>query len=521
MGRGTGKGKSGSEEDVIDASDRHLASRNVMFSFLMMTLCFAINHGTVTAVIPLATAQFDSNLGNDSLGALYFFYTLTALLGSTMIVGELGQKWGLVAGCGVYTVYVVGNLLGVLTHDGLRWVVVMASSCFGGVAAGFLWTAQGGYFAAAAKLYAKEKGIAQASATSHLGGVFAFVYLAFELVCKLLSSLVLVWVCGDHWHGDILTGQCGVDEGDNSGVISLTLGINGTIPTMSPESDKSAFIKNLKFHGVIWTYGVFATLAVVSSIGMTFIKQLEPLVGLLEKKEETTMNEDIPAPTATMFKKIFAAVQLIYDEPKILLLGLFNVQFGFTAAYLNSYVTGTVIKDSLGKDKVGYFVAIIPLTASLMQFPFTRLTKLLSTKTPVMLIGMCCFLGFGSAFYFTDYTMSSDTTLAEKLGKWGILAPLFFVFGCGRAVWEGQNKAVYADMFKATPEAAFANLILQLGTTSTLGFLFFHLMSAKLRESILVFSGLFAIIGYLACMRIDGKQKKEHKGSYSLETVAS
>eukprot|EP01061_Rhynchopus_euleeides_P027404 TRINITY_DN44572_c0_g1_i1.p1 TRINITY_DN44572_c0_g1~~TRINITY_DN44572_c0_g1_i1.p1 ORF type:complete len:530 (+),score=218.15 TRINITY_DN44572_c0_g1_i1:88-1590(+) len=468
---------------------------NPLYSFIAMTLCFSVNHGTVTAVIPLATAQFDDDLGSYSLGLLYLFYTLTALLASTSIVDELGHKWGLVAGCGVYTAYVAGNLLGVLTHDTARWVIVIMSAALGGIAAGFLWTAQGGYFAAAAKLYGKQKGIPVSEATSFLSGLFASLYLFFELVMKLLSSLILVWVCGDHWHGTIVTGECGLKT-DNA---------------TDHDSNDSDFIKNLKFEGVLWTYGFFSAVAVISSVGMMFIRQLSTHAALLDPPVVVTQTDGEAPPKKLWYHKMLVAINLMRAQPKILLIGLFNIQFGFTSSYLNSYVTGTVIKDSpdLGKDKVGYFVSMIALTATIMSMPLTRLTKLTGSKTPAMVLGMTCFLLFGLAFFLADLSLSSDETMAEKMGKWEYLAPLFVIFGTARAVWEGPNKAIIADMFKETPEAAFANLILQLGSSSAFGFLFFHFMSSKVRELLVVIAGGLAIVGYFAAIRIHSKQQQQ------------
>ena len=479
----------------------------MLYSFIMMTVCFSINHGTVTAVIPLSTSQFSSGLGDYSLGILYLFYTLTALLASTAIVEKLGHKWGLAMGCFVYTAYVAGNLLGVLTHDAARWVVIIMASILGGIAAGFLWTAQGGYFAAASKLYAKEKGIAQSEATSFLSGVFATFYLFFELIMKLLSSLVLVWVCGSHWHGDVITGQCGMD----------------TPNATDPDSDKSDFIKDLKFKGVLWTYGVFSVFAILSSVGMLFIKQLAPLAALLDAPAKIQTNSEQPEVKRPFYTKVLVAIDLMRREPKIILLGAFNVQFGFTAAYLNSYVTGTVIKDSgeLGKDKVGYFVSMIALTAAAMSMPLTKLTQWTGSKSPAMYFGMSCFLAYGAVFLFTDFSLGDDSsemgtdsdagpdTLSGKLGKWGVLMPMFIMFGMGRAVWEGPNKAVIADMFKGEAEAAFANLILQVGSSSAFGFLFFHLMSTEVREMLVVVVGVLAIIGYTLAVRIDSSQHQQ------------
>ena len=48
--------------------------------------------------------------------------------------------------------------------------------------------------------------------------------------------------------------------------------------------------------------------------------------------------------------------------------------------------------------------------------------------------------------------------------------PLAVVFGCGRSTWETNFKATFADYFPHAKEAAFANVQLQSGVASTIGF---------------------------------------------------
>ena len=48
---------------------------------------------------------------------------------------------------------------------------------------------------------------------------------------------------------------------------------------------------------------------------------------------------------------------------------MFNLTWGFGSAFVNTFITGVVIPNSaaLGPDKVGYFVALIPLTAAALS----------------------------------------------------------------------------------------------------------------------------------------------------------
>ena len=59
----------------------------------------------------------------------------------------------------------------------------------------------------------------------------------------------------------------------------------------------------------------------------------------------------------------------------------------------------------------------------------------------------------------------------ETLGCWTWSVALAVVFGAGRATWEGNFKSSVADDFHDATTAAFANVTVQSGLASTLGFL--------------------------------------------------
>lgn len=174
-----------------DAKWYHSSSM-VLTNFVVMALCFSINHGTVTAAIALATTDLGPKVGSLGLGVLYTFYTLSALTISAALVQRTGSKWGMVSGLGLYCFYVGSFLVSVIAPD-LKWVAAVVGSTVGGFGAGWLWTAQGGFFSRSAKLYANAKGVDEAQATSLFSGIFATFYVGMEVVCKFGSSLLTKW----------------------------------------------------------------------------------------------------------------------------------------------------------------------------------------------------------------------------------------------------------------------------------------------------------------------------------------
>ena len=170
----------------------------ILRSFIMMAICFSANHGAVTACLGISSSRlgdlskFGADLGTWQSGTLYVTYTLSAVFGAAYIVQKLGSRDGLFAGVAIYCVYVSCFLVTSLVSDEAKWPVAIAGAAIGGIGGGFLWTAQGAYFGRTAEAYAKALDIPTSDATSYLGGIFAFFYLAEEVILKLISTFVTV-----------------------------------------------------------------------------------------------------------------------------------------------------------------------------------------------------------------------------------------------------------------------------------------------------------------------------------------
>ncbi|KAH8069141.1 hypothetical protein JL720_12048 [Aureococcus anophagefferens] len=136
-----------------------------------------------------------------------------------------------------------------------------------------------------------------------------------------------------------------------------------------------------------------------------------------------------------------------------------NFAFGFGASYLNGYFMSAVVAPSVGEDKIGYLSSVVVGSAALLALPLGALGKALGRQAPVVALGACCF-----------GTRSRIWRRAAALGSWPALVPLAVVFGCGRSTWETNFKATFADYFPHAKEAAFANVQLQSGVASTIGF---------------------------------------------------
>jgi len=97
-----------------------------------------------------------------------------------------------VTGLFLYCFYVASFLIAGLV-PAAEWGAAIVGAVVGGFSAGWLWTAQGVFFARTAVLYAKAAKRERAQINSLLAGVFTTFYVGLEVVCKLLSSLLHKW----------------------------------------------------------------------------------------------------------------------------------------------------------------------------------------------------------------------------------------------------------------------------------------------------------------------------------------
>eukprot|EP01065_Artemidia_motanka_P018692 TRINITY_DN2202_c1_g3_i1.p1 TRINITY_DN2202_c1_g3~~TRINITY_DN2202_c1_g3_i1.p1 ORF type:complete len:519 (+),score=119.68 TRINITY_DN2202_c1_g3_i1:71-1558(+) len=465
------------------------STRPVWTTFLLFSVVFSLNHGTVTASIPLATGDFGNSLGSYSLGTLYAWYTAAAMLLAVPMLDRIGAKQTLVVGLGCNAVYVASYLVGRHTTGAVRWFAVLFGAVIGGVAAGLIWPAQGLIFARCSEWYAVVRDVDTRQATSLLGGVFAALYLAIEVFCKVLSSVTQVWVCGDDWHGDFVTGHCG-DGSSSSGAAA------------APEDSGSSG------SGASDGRGVVIGMYIVIASAMTLLMIAVPLAGA-----ETVGNasQSDSSQSRAWMERARAAFQLMLNDPKVSLMAGVNVAFGLSVSFVNSYVTGTVVKESLGASKVGYLDAIIPLVAAVLSMPLARMSQVFGTKTPAMLFGAACFTGVSAAFTFTSDPIGS-------LGTWSVLPAMFVLFGAGRAVWEGPAKAVFADFFLDDAQAGFSNLILQFGASAAAAFYLFPSMDRVDKGAICTAVSAWSGAGYLIADRMYRRDRSRRRKELAVQT---
>eukprot|EP00591_Stephanopyxis_turris_P005843 CAMPEP_0195514266 /NCGR_PEP_ID=MMETSP0794_2-20130614/5704_1 /TAXON_ID=515487 /ORGANISM="Stephanopyxis turris, Strain CCMP 815" /LENGTH=502 /DNA_ID=CAMNT_0040642469 /DNA_START=964 /DNA_END=2472 /DNA_ORIENTATION=+ len=214
--------------------------------------------------------------------------------------------------------------------------------------------------------------------------------------------------------------------------------------------------------GMSWKsiYGVYSTIAVLATIGMCAVRDY-PVTG-----ESSTCTDN------SLLYKVTAAWQLLRKDPKMKYMIGLNSVFGFAGAFLNSYVNGEVIRIALHDEKsqyVGALSSVVAIVAGVMSLVFGSVAQRVG-KGPILVLGAVVF--FFVAFPFL---------LQPNLESWGMksLIPIYALHGIGRATFEGTLKATFADYFPYEKEGAFANITLQNGFSSTIGYMLTFLLTCS------------------------------------------
>lgn len=442
---------------------KELSGTEIIVNFTVMAVLFSLNHGCVTACVALASSDLGADLGAWSSGTLYLMYTICALVGANVIVHFTGVKYGLVSALLLYCTYIASFLVARNADGNLKWFAALAGSTIGGFAAGYLWTAQGPFMQAAAKLYSRhieasdesgnaallpsEKGaIALKKSNSLLAGIFGFLYLVCEALMKAAATF---------------------------------------LPT--------------KFDGgETMIYIVYTIISVCASVGMIFVVDLTKHVD--SGKAAVAARRDVSLQTLVL-GKAGAAVELLTTDPKMVLLYPMQMGFGIASSFVGYYANAELVSNCVNTSStnyIGYFAALIAVVAGLCSPVFSFVTRrvLGGRKMPVMILGIVAFLVEMTVYMAYDLR-TDELVRGEKLCGVGPLLTLYVLHGIGRGVWESTNKAVILDFFPDNPAAAFANVIVSSGLASTIGF-FMYQFNKDLVNHPLVVTTLTVVLCALA-----------------------
>eukprot|EP00537_Pseudo-nitzschia_pungens_P009128 CAMPEP_0172380280 /NCGR_PEP_ID=MMETSP1060-20121228/70356_1 /TAXON_ID=37318 /ORGANISM="Pseudo-nitzschia pungens, Strain cf. cingulata" /LENGTH=593 /DNA_ID=CAMNT_0013108033 /DNA_START=295 /DNA_END=2076 /DNA_ORIENTATION=- len=455
------------------------AMHDPLRNFLAMSVLFSANHGCVVSCLALASARLGT-IGAWQSGLLMFSYASSALLGATYAVKTLGARNSLTLGMLLYCAYVAcfwvaGHLEGgdMHSHSHLRAAVAYTGALVGGIGAGFLWTAQGTYFGLASQDHAvRNHGVVEDS-TAKLAGYFASLYLLEELVLRLLSSALLEWevaswgtIFGIYTLVAVLSTAalpCCVYDYPSTGDESNSRESNSRDNSNSHNSNSyNSNNSNSNSYNS-------------NSNSYNSNSNNSNSTGVVDSKN-------------SVFYKATVAFYVLLEDPKMKYMIGLNAVFGFVSAFLNSYVNGQVVPVALNDPDskyIGVLNSMVSAVAASASLFFGKLTSnkngdgngngngngnnhtigfggIIGTKEAILCFGALCFGGV-----VLPFVVQPD---AGAYG-WTTLIVVYALHGLGRATFEGTLRSTFADYFSYEKEGAFANIILQNGIASGVGYI--------------------------------------------------
>jgi MFS family permease len=183
------------------------------------------------------------------------------------------------------------------------------------------------------------------------------------------------------------------------------------------------------------------------------------IMGMYRVHEYPTVFDDSTQPCSTFT----ATVSLLLRDAKMKYMIGLNAAFGFSGAFLNSFVSGEVVPMALqdsNSSYVGVLVALHGGVAALASIGFSRMAQH-TGKGPILILGAVAFALVALPFLCRP---------ALESWNWQLLVAVYSLQGIGRATFEGTLKATFADYFSYEKEGAFANIILQNGLASGIGY---------------------------------------------------
>lgn len=281
-----------------------------------------------------------------------------------------------------------------VSYPDLATISAASGAFLGGIGAGITWTAQGSYFSSASQDHALSMGCDWTECTASFSGIFAFAYLIEETIIHVSSYFLLEW-------------------------------------------------------GVPWTtiFALYAIMAILSTVSMVFVKDYPH-----------SKRFDLDSSIESQLHEVTAALDLLFRDKKMPFLIWLSAAFGLSGSFLNSFVSGEVIRIALNDQEsktVGLFVSWTAGVAAISSLVFGKITHD-HGKSPVMIFG-------NAAFFFVAMPFIVRPNLDSW--TWQLLMLVYAFQGIGRATFESAVKATFADLYpyeKVNTRIQELSLIVQL-----------------------------------------------------------
>lgn len=378
------------------------------------------------------------HVGFVAIAVLYFVFTVSCLV-TPALVSVLGARWSVTLAFICFVLFCVANVLVVGHPDSapLAWGGLLSGGALVGIAASFLWTAQGTYMTSCAFHYARACGKPTKSALGLFSGLFWGIFQLTQISGNLLESLIFkkgsspvplfVVYLGCAGLGTLLAAflrtvtVVDVKESDKDDA-SDDGDVDGALPGDDMEAAKPR--RSASFH---------------------MDSSNRP-----DKKEKPG------------FVELLLGTVRLWRNPKMVLLIPLLFLSGLEQGWVFGDFTKAFIAPSLGKENIGYVMACFGAVDALSSFALGKLSDVVG-RPPILILGFLCQTTVCVILFLVDIPADA----------WGLLIGCAALWGLGDASWNTQISAILGDLFSDNLDGAFANFklwqSLLMGTAFLLG----------------------------------------------------
>jgi len=531
----------------VAAAEDAASARSIYWwrNFMLMSLLFALCDGIASFAIGLASSTLDPLVGRVGTGLLFLAMVVSALTAGPAAVKVLGSKSGLVLGLSLQAAFAVLFALAAQQVPGTapQWCSYLLGGVISGSGSGIAWTAQGTFFAQSVKLVATGQ---RQEATLHESIQVTTASRPSastdpEVFCRAVSAeasfhrsqsppLTLMppqrfpravtigtsWTVGDRSRSrslplvtlrqNIFTSHVSaesepdVEEEDSS---ETTAALAGRFAAVLLIVDVLVKVISGLLQGSFLQWHFLASpmsrVTVLYALALISVASATLSATLVEPKREVPQSL-LHRTSVTPCQALCAAVAL-WPSRKIWLLSFTNIAFGLSAGYMNGVVNTDLAaaSPSFGEASIGTLMALTSLLASLLAWPLSKMSAY---------TGKGFVLGLGSlalAVIPLAVVLGQPDEANSFWGPW--LLVLYALQGLGRSVYEGANRAIFADMFSQEESSgAFANCMMQSGLAFFTSFLLQVFLPGSACDTavavIVVGSSSMALPGYFVARRL-------------------
>jgi len=529
---------------AVAADEAHAAAVQSFRDFTRLCLCFGLAQGSIITTVTYATTLIGESVGSYCDGCFFGAFTLTSFCLAEALVDAVGGPINAYrAALALFLADVVALAIGHHLHvnavmaalDGsgsgtsdVARILAYTGSLLGGIGFSLHWNGQSVLYRLAACRYARARRVDVSIVNGTFSGLFAALYVPFEMACKQAASLLLM----------ALPVLATVSSGDDAATEStykddlpwyrskdrpwtLRSGHDPEIAERHLSDSATADLMNAaKVDAQVWgnffiLFGAILCIAVAliprtmgvdisdedafedegneaaSLLGdggrnTTSARSNLSIGGQRARRQDMDIDTDTSLCERTL-TKITETPRMLWEHPVLMALIPINVSFGVTAGFFFSYFYDKTVAAHRGSAAVGLVAAVGSGIVAVSAVPLSLLADGIG-KGPVVVLGSICFGIIGVA-----YLVVPD----QVLGSWSCVFILNALMGVGRAVWENTNKAIYADFFTADESpAAFANMYMVTGLLTFLSLFLFPSLPLPILAVLVVLPAIAMGPGY-------------------------